>query len=523
MKSHPMWRGMVRIAAGAALWVAVAGPARLSAQDEPLIRPGDLILGLSQTDPALSIEHARGPAVENGGEFAEEIWLTAFMQSMELDNLNGISHNPEGNLLGVNFGSSANGGTIHNLATLERDLPDQLIGNTTGLGGEGLTLSRLGGLSIAPDNSKIAVTGYDTGQVYVFDYTAGNGLAAGASLSGGRQTSPVFGPFDTHGSAWLDSERVILLNTEGNLVQVNATTLESSILAQVATGGGPTVTRSEFTDIEFNQTVSPYIYATYGAFNADGIDGPNPNLNRLYVFDPRDNFSLVKEVDLSARDAENNPLTDSLREIALTPEGNLLLGQFRAGGVDLLLNVVEPASLADNSAIDWYTPITTTASFSGLDVAIGLPLDTGVRGDFDQNGVLDANDINLLSAEVKAGTNLPEYDLNDDQFVNDADRDIWVEELKFTYYGDATLDGQFSTDDMVTVFQAGEYEDGVEGNSLWQTGDWTGDMEFDTSDMVLAFQKGGFELGPRAAVASVPEPSAAWLLALGLLAFVRRP
>lgn len=80
---------------------------------------------------------------------------------MEFDNLGGISHNPSGNLLGLNFGSSTTGGTIFSLTTSETATPaSQLIGDTTGTGGGGLTLTRLGGLSISPDNSKIAVAGW---------------------------------------------------------------------------------------------------------------------------------------------------------------------------------------------------------------------------------------------------------------------------------------------------------------------------------------------------------------------------
>ena len=53
-----------------------------------------------------------------------------------------------------------------------------------------------------------------------------------------------------------------------------------------------------------------------------------------------------------------------------------------------------------------------------------------------------------------------------------------------------------STADLVGVFVAGEYEDGVPGNSTFQEGDWNGDGEFDSQDLVLAFQMGLYELEP---------------------------
>ncbi|MCA9215829.1 MAG: CotH kinase family protein [Planctomycetales bacterium] len=58
--------------------------------------------------------------------------------------------------------------------------------------------------------------------------------------------------------------------------------------------------------------------------------------------------------------------------------------------------------------------------------------------------------------------------------------------------GDANLDGQFDSTDIMLVFQSGEYEDSIGKNSTWQTGDWSGDGEFTTVDLVLAFQAGNY-------------------------------
>ena len=66
-------------------------------------------------------------------------------------------------------------------------------------------------------------------------------------------------------------------------------------------------------------------------------------------------------------------------------------------------------------------------------------------------------------------------------------------------YGDANLDGVFDSTDFVQIFQTGEYEDEVFGNSEWHEGDWNGDGEFDSSDLILAFRNGDFEQSPMAA------------------------
>lgn len=149
-------------------------------------------------------------------------------------------------------------------------------------------------------------------------------------------------------------------------------------------------------------------------------------------------------------------------------------------------------------------------------------LRVSLPGDFNSNGQLDAADIDLLSQQVRAATNPPAYDLNGDNQVNDLDRTVWVNDLKRTYLGDSNLDGEFNTTDFVSVFQAGQYEDNVVGNSGWATGDWNGDAEFNTTDFVAAFQAGGYEQGPRPAVDAVPEPAASLLIGAGLLALGMR-
>ena len=69
---------------------------------------------------------------------------------------------------------------------------------------------------------------------------------------------------------------------------------------------------------------------------------------------------------------------------------------------------------------------------------------------------------------------------------------VWIRDIKESWIGDANLDGTFDSTDLVFVFQAGQFQDDVAGESTWETGDWNGDGEFDSSDLVLAFGQGGF-------------------------------
>jgi hypothetical protein len=135
----------------------------------------------------------------------------------------------------------------------------------------------------------------------------------------------------------------------------------------------------------------------------------------------------------------------------------------------------------------------------------------GLPGDFDLDGELTAVDMDLLSGAVLANDDNTFFDLNADALVDQTDRGIWVRDLKFTWFGDANLDGEFNSGDLVVVLASGKYEQDVD--SEWSSGDFDGNGRSDSGDLVVALSDGGYELGPRAAVQAVPEPSA-WLLGL---------
>jgi hypothetical protein len=152
----------------------------------------------------------------------------------------------------------------------------------------------------------------------------------------------------------------------------------------------------------------------------------------------------------------------------------------------------------------------------------GLAFDGGgpylwvVSGDFDNDGMLAVGDIDRLTGAIREQTNDVNFDLNEDWQINAADHQAWVKMFRQTYYGDADLDGQFDSSDLILVFQAGKYETSSEAS--WQAGDWSGNGEFTSDDLVVAFEDGGYEAAPRAAVA-VPEPAGwgAWYLPMAVI------
>ena len=122
-----------------------------------------------------------------------------------------------------------------------------------------------------------------------------------------------------------------------------------------------------------------------------------------------------------------------------------------------------------------------------IDVQGGL-----LRGDFTSDGLVDELDVNALATAMQTSRDAA-FDLNGDQQLDGQDWQVMVTDILNTSFGDANLDGAFNSSDLILVFQAGEFEDLLSGNSSWRSGDWNGDGDFDTSDLVFALQWGGFE------------------------------
>ena len=174
----------------------------------------------------------------------------------------------------------------------------------------------------------------------------------------------------------------------------------------------------------------------------------------------------------------NATRTDYL-EIARFPE----LANARSGGQPI--GFVEAF---DRLWINGYNITERQADLVGRIISVHL-------GDFDEDGQLTVADLDALSAAVKAGVQLPIFDLDLNGHIDDIDRRVWVKELAHTYFGDTNLDAQFDSGDLVSVFQRGQYENSSVDKSGWASGDWNGDGIFDSRDMVMAFADGGYEDG----------------------------
>jgi hypothetical protein len=120
----------------------------------------------------------------------------------------------------------------------------------------------------------------------------------------------------------------------------------------------------------------------------------------------------------------------------------------------------------------------------------GNPGQLTTDGDLDGNGSVNVADIDFLCEAI--GADDEAFDLNGDGQLSADDLVFFVESVLRSAIGDTNLDGLFNSSDLVRIFQVGEYEDGISGNSTWADGDWDCDGEFGTSDLVLAFQRGSY-------------------------------
>lgn len=208
----------------------------------------------------------------------------------------------------------------------------------------------------------------------------------------------------------------------------------------------------------------------------------------------------------------------------------------------------DPDSSWDAGFFDWKNakPIFSVALDDGTDYgdngATGL-MGIFIPGDFNADGKVNNTDLGILQANLGSDdTSYSRGDLDQDGDTDQTDLLAWQsvgdfnaqidairdlnERIPFvrnyipTWMGDSNLDGSFDTNDFVFTFQKGEYEDAVVGNSRWADGDWNGDYEFNSNDFIVAFQDGGFEQGPLGALAAVPEPSACFLLLVGLASWL---
>lgn len=250
--------------------------------------------------------------------------------------------------------------------------------------------------------------------------------------------------------------------------------------------GGPDVTVTQSVIVRNQNQTDPDSPITAGLRFGDGYDGSNGNYTG----------------HITAEYLAIHDNGDNVRNYDGTIPGS------QAGAIDLTSSLANDEDATDPTNFDGvpvFSPsmhlLRASAGFSagpdGMPVgrvvpAVEVIISTIKSPDFNDDGQVDAIDIDLLCAAIQAEETDLRFDLDGDGTVSIQDHDQLITERLQTTYGDSNLDGRFDSSDLVAVFIAGEYEDGVVGNSGWADGDWNCDGEFDTSDLVYAFQRGGY-------------------------------
>jgi hypothetical protein len=146
-------------------------------------------------------------------------------------------------------------------------------------------------------------------------------------------------------------------------------------------------------------------------------------------------------------------------------------------------------------------------------------------GDFDDDGDIDAADIDLLADAIEAGSSDSKFDVNGDSFVDEQDLIDHIATLVQrtdggvgTYRGDFNLDGYVDATDLA-ILKAGFGLTGL-GYAL---GNANADDFVDGTDLAIFKATFGLSGTPGAPnPPAVPEPATISLLALGGLAALRR-
>ena len=167
------------------------------------------------------------------------------------------------------------------------------------------------------------------------------------------------------------------------------------------------------------------------------------------------------DTDALASDHEDTSYTDTRRDLVQpsdlaqqyyeTDVTAFVQSDYDADGSDALsafrLELVDHAVIADRQSQGYeFTIAGNRAHYPELVLTFGYV------GDLNHDGTLDVTDIDLLTATILGGEMNLKFDLDKNGTVDGADRTIWVHDLRRTWFGDANLDGQFDSGDLVEVF-----------------------------------------------------------------------
>lgn len=133
----------------------------------------------------------------------------------------------------------------------------------------------------------------------------------------------------------------------------------------------------------------------------------------------------------------------------------------------------------------------------------------GIAGDFDNSGVVDADDIDALVAAIVGGSTDDAYNVDGANGVDSGDLSYLVGDILGADFGDANLDGS------VDLLDLSALASNFQSNAGWSGGNFNTDAVVDLLDLSILASNFG-------ATSSVPEPASAVLATLALVAISGR-
>ena len=191
----------------------------------------------------------------------------------------------------------------------------------------------------------------------------------------------------------------------------------------------------------------------------------------------------ITSVDNGTGDEENWVLIDS-GELVLPEDRNLAdTDNFGSG----------PIAVDNSEAFSSYRFVVTSVNDGALANSLqfseiqfrGTADGGGISGDFNNDSAYDCTDINALTTEVAAGSDMAGFDLTGDGIVDGADVTAWLAEAGAVNNasggafipGDANLDGFVDVSDF-NIWNSNQFTT----QSLWCSGDFNADGSIDVSD-----------------------------------------
>ncbi len=371
------------------------------------VQQDDLAVGLNLTNINNTLQLWRGAPTS---ALIPEAYNAAPIQSVEFDSKNGTKSNAKGNLLGVNFGSPSLDAAIwafptQSLGAFSGNVIGSFTDSTTfthGATTSSIPASRLSGLSVAPDNSKIAVAGYDNGALYVFDYAnTGDGqatLANGRAMNDGINNSA---SARTVGTTWIDATHFVAVQPTVSDIKVSVYAVSATDVTFVSSLSLP-VTGASFTDVDFNPSV-PAPLNDKLIVSANSSDGGNPAVFSSTVWIITAPTAPDYTFGVAPAGIDYSTTTPSIREIAFGSNGDVYLQQI-GGTVDrVAFNSDLNTMFVANNGVNFRG--FSGGTFVGMDIAAGS--NDGVVFPARCNGADIAYDNNdfLPRAEIVDGTN----------------------------------------------------------------------------------------------------------------------